>query len=229
MEEAAALLGIPMDAYGHPISRKPNSSLDLRNPDFKKLLAKISNAILFLCEHTEIQDCMRYGRWLVTLQNRASSIVSREMRELLDGAFKTCEDALAKQQAASRVGPNGQSEVTTKWRKIQPTFNASLLTQSDGPQAVQTPLESHVSYNKFRGLGKRMRDLLELLEYSVIHSEAGGAEYALFALPPAAQRAGAASAYWGGFGGRGGDGSDGAPVSSDVAMKDLFEMYFVLR
>jgi hypothetical protein len=101
MEETAALLGIPTDAYGQPIQRKPNTTLDLRSSDFKQGLTKISNALLFLCEHTEIQDCMRYGRWLVTLQNRASSIVSREMRELLDNAHKTCEDALARQPAAA--------------------------------------------------------------------------------------------------------------------------------
>lgn len=106
MEEAAALLGIPTDAYGKPITRKPNTALDLRSAEFKKVLAKITAAILFLCEHTEIQDCVKYGRWLVTLQNRSSSIVAREMRELLDNAFKTCEDTLSRQ-----LQPVGDAEV----------------------------------------------------------------------------------------------------------------------
>lgn len=104
MEDTAALLGIPTDAYGKTIARNPNSHLDLRSPEFKSILSKIANAILFLCEHTEIQDCVKYGRWLVTLQNRASSIVGREMRDLLEGAFKTCEDALARQNNTSGNG-----------------------------------------------------------------------------------------------------------------------------
>ena len=101
MEEVAALLGIPTDAYGKPIARNPNSHIDLRSTEFKDILAKISDAIIFLCEHTEIQDCVKYGRWLVTLQNRASSLVSKEMRELLDNAFKTCEDNLSRQAVAN--------------------------------------------------------------------------------------------------------------------------------
>jgi hypothetical protein len=92
-----------------------------------------------------------------------------------------------------------------------------------------------VSYNKFRGLGKRMRDLLGLLEYSVVNSAAGTAEYALFAMPTGGQTGGegANSSYWGSFGRDGGSssssGGGGGGVSSDVALHDVFEMYYGLR
>lgn len=84
-----------------------------------------------------------------------------------------------------------------------------------------------MSYNKFRGLGKRMRELLELLEFSVLQSEAGGHEYALFAaaIP---SRDGPSGAYWGRFGGRAAD-TDSTQISSDVALKDVFEMYIAMR
>lgn len=47
----------------------------------------------------------------MTLQNRASSIVAREMRELLDGAFKTCEDALARQNPPTKASGAASAEV----------------------------------------------------------------------------------------------------------------------
>lgn len=83
-----------------------------------------------------------------------------------------------------------------------------------------------MSYNKFRGLGKRMRDLLELLEYSLNTSASGTAEYALFIMLPVNQGGSnnsGSNAYWGGYS------PSAAHETSDVALRDVFEMYYGLR
>lgn len=78
-----------------------------------------------------------------------------------------------------------------------------------------------------------MRDLLELLEYSILNSAAGSAEYALFATIPLHGQDGntgysSSSSYWGSFG-RDGAASALTNVSGDVALRDVFEMYYGLR
>ena len=83
-----------------------------------------------------------------------------------------------------------------------------------------------MSYNKFRGLGKRMRDLLELLEYTVNTSASGTAEYALFTMVPMNQggsSSSGSSTYWGGYS------PSLAHEGSDVALRDVFEMFYGLR
>ena len=81
-----------------------------------------------------------------------------------------------------------------------------------------------------------MKDLLKLLEFSILNSAAGSAEYALFATAQANGVNGGVggsvysgnTSYWGSLG-RGEENTLSGNMSSDVALNDLFEMYCELR
>jgi hypothetical protein len=151
VEAAAALLGIPFDSRGLPAGSGPTPPpppppaggfvIDPRSPEFQDVLSRLARAMAFLDEHRELYDSSRYYRWLEQLSNRATSLVAKAMRELLEGAAKMVQEAEKKNRAAQRL-------------RVA-THKASA--------ADDTPIESHALYQKFRGLGFRMQELGALL------------------------------------------------------------------
>jgi hypothetical protein len=151
VEAAAALLGIPFDSRGLPAGSGPTPPpppppaggfvIDPRSPEFQDVLSRLARAMAFLHEHRELYDSSRYYRWLEQLSNRATSLVAKAMRELLEGAAKMVQEAEKKNRAAQRL-------------RVA-THKASA--------ADDTPIESHALYQKFRGLGFRMQELGALL------------------------------------------------------------------
>ena len=139
VEEVAGLLGIPVESRG-PTALVPTvlqsfapAKIDPRSPEFKDVLSRLSKAMNFLRVHPEYLDSERYIRWLHQLQHRATSLIACSMRDLLDNASKLCKDVYAKQ----------------------------ALVKAQNREEV--PLESSPAYQRFRGLGFRMRELGALL------------------------------------------------------------------
>ena len=166
IEGVAELLGIPFDAHGLPTSEKGASALaagataniDPRAPEFKDVLARLARALLFLRGHDDFRDSERYTRWLEQLQNRATSLVARAMRDLLDGAARSCGE-LHKQmaldiKAATKAGAGAGAGGKT---------GGQAVGTAAGGVDINSPLESAPVYSKFRGLGFRMRELSALL------------------------------------------------------------------
>jgi hypothetical protein len=135
VEDVSGLLGIPIDARGNPITNQAQDlrKVDPRSQEFKTILTRLSNAMTFLKGHPEFLDSERYIHWLYQLQHRATSMVARSMRELLDNAAKMCQDIYLK--------------------------SVQLKTN----RTDDTPLESSPIYQKFRGLSFRMKELFALL------------------------------------------------------------------
>lgn len=138
IEEVAGLLGIPVDPRGHSTAKAGDLatvSIDPRSAEFQNILARLSKAFGALRAHKDLKESEKYQKWLEQLQNRATSLVARAMRELLESASRACGDLNMK---------------TGGIRKVK-----SLHDQ---------PLESAPIYQKFRGLGFRMRELSALLK-----------------------------------------------------------------
>lgn len=154
IETVAVLLGIPFDARGLPagndlpVSTAHSSGLviDPRSPEFQDILTRLSRAMAFLDEHRELHESSRYYRWLEQLFNRATSLVAKAMRELLESAAKLCQEADRRSKASQRAGN-------------------SQMTKAEKAQAAadDMPIESHPLYQRFRGLGFRMQELGLLL------------------------------------------------------------------
>ena len=148
IEDIAALLGIPIDTKSNgskPIITNDNP-VDPRSPEFQSALEKIVKTLIFVNQHPEFRDYERYHRWLIQLQNRATSIVARGMKELLENSKKACLDILNQQKlkhSASNAAAGNKS-------KMQVSIEGQ-------------PLEASPIYQKFRGLGFRMRELSTLL------------------------------------------------------------------
>eukprot|EP01041_Mallomonas_annulata_P006587 gene6587-13326_t len=154
VEDAAGLLGIPVDANGKQLLKKINNvAIDPRSKEFQDILRRISKALRFLRDHPDFKDSGGYLHWLEQLQHRATSLVARSMLELLDSAKKACMSAQQQQQHHQRNGSSQRGQ------------QDSSLT----PITSTPPLESSPAYQKFRGLGFRMRELGALL-----HCEGGG-------------------------------------------------------
>ena len=152
VEDIATLLGIPIDTRTNgtkPIITNDNNigaHADPRSPEFQAALEKIAKTLIFVNQHPEFRDNERYHRWLIQLQNRATSIVARGMKELLDNAKKACVDILHQQKLKNNAS-NAASGNKTK-----------MAVNPD-----EQPLEASPIYQKFRGLGFRMRELSVLL------------------------------------------------------------------
>lgn len=166
IEEVANLLGIPFDAraaskttttstslstfYGTSNSKaldNHSSNLDPRSPEFIDILSKLSKAALFLQTHQDIMDKTHYQVWLERLQHRATSLVGRAMRDLIDKASKTCLEinqakAFNAQKQSNQAAAGG---------------GAHIVSVED------QPIESAPLYQKFRGLSFRLRELGALL------------------------------------------------------------------
>eukprot|EP00428_Durinskia_dybowskii_P060658 CAMPEP_0170381734 /NCGR_PEP_ID=MMETSP0117_2-20130122/14567_1 /TAXON_ID=400756 /ORGANISM="Durinskia baltica, Strain CSIRO CS-38" /LENGTH=872 /DNA_ID=CAMNT_0010637325 /DNA_START=183 /DNA_END=2801 /DNA_ORIENTATION=+ len=144
IEVVADLLGIPFDVnrngYKHTDFNKSAQntlagSLDPRSPEFKDILNRLAQAAIYLKTHLDIFDSNRYNHWLEKLENRASSLVGRAMRVVLENASKQCHEFY------------DQNRYSTK----------TNLSSND------VPIESLPLYQKFRGLSFRLRELCALL------------------------------------------------------------------
>jgi len=122
---------------------------DPRSPEFKELLVRMAASHRFLDEHREYMDSDKYHHWVVQLRSRASSLVARAMRALLDGATKQAAEAVSAitSDSASRFTP--MAALATKM----------LIDDS--------PIEGASLYRKFRGLGFRLKELAALLQVQV--------------------------------------------------------------
>ena len=150
VEKAARLLGIPIDAKTNQnkLIGGKDGIRDPRSPEFKEVLSCLSNSISFLTDHGEIYDAVKYHHWVVQLQNRATSLVAKAIRVLLD------EAALSQKMA------NEPSSLKTRDGKGTHKNSAAMMLADD------QPLESSPIYKKFRGLGFRVRELTALLSLS---------------------------------------------------------------
>jgi hypothetical protein len=140
VEDVSKILGIPLDASSEAASKASRSiehvKIDPRSPEFKNILIKISDAFKSLNEnkHNRFKDHDKYQRWLEQLYQRATSLIARSMRELLESTGATCVEMY---------------HTNNKLKKKN--------------LAQDQPLESSPIYQKFRGLGFRLRELSALL------------------------------------------------------------------
>jgi hypothetical protein len=168
IEAVAILLGIPVDARGKPMMNVPSSSsssstsaphaegiIDPRSPEFQGVLIKLSKALSSLQAQSEsgsvFKDADKYLRWLRQLQHRATSLVAKAMRDLLTQACTACIEASKKTGFGAGGGGSGGNE--------------------------DVPLESTPVYQKFRGLGFRMRELSALLLVPKQYGYSNGDEF----------------------------------------------------
>lgn len=149
VEEIASLLGIPLgsslinknltDVF-NTTNNQVGTITDPRSPEFQSALTRLSKAVLIFKKHPEFLESELYQKWLTQLQNRAISLVSRSMKDLLENSSKNCIDQINKSKNQRK---NGSKK--------------DLFMHED------QPLESSPIYQKFRGLGFRMRELTTLL------------------------------------------------------------------
>lgn len=121
VEEVSGMLGIPIDARGNPITSGPQDhrKVDPRSQEFKNILVRLSKAMKFLKGRPEFLDSERYIKWLYQLQHRATSLVARSMRELMESAAKMCQDVYVKnKQVRSDESPLESSPVYQKFRGL---------------------------------------------------------------------------------------------------------------
>lgn len=145
IEEVSTSLGIPIDSRGAQIAHNNlDLTIDPRSPEFHNILKKLGHCQLNLKQHNSFKDFEMYQKILDQLQNRATSLVAKGMRELLENASKACTDVYIKAQIK---GTGGYTNF------------------------IDQPLESAPIYQKFRGLGFRMRELNALLQMDQFMSE----------------------------------------------------------
>ena len=139
IEDISNQLGIPSDPRGASITTQMTADLiaiDPRSSEFQTVLSRLQQCQVNLKQYSNFKDYDKYQKWLDQLQHRATSLVAKAMRDLLENASKVCMDLFLKSQTKG-----GQK----------------------GVEAADQPLESAPIYQKFRGLGFRMRELCALL------------------------------------------------------------------
>lgn len=137
IEDISNQLGIPSDPRGASISTQMTADLiaiDPRSSEFQNVLTRLQQCQVNLKQYSNFKDYDKYQKWLDQLQHRATSLVAKAMRDLLENASKICMDLFLKSQSKGQRGVE-----------------------------VDQPLESAPIYQKFRGLGFRMRELCTLL------------------------------------------------------------------
>jgi hypothetical protein len=132
------------------------TNLDPRSPEFKELLTKLSNAILFLQSHQEILECSKYTIWLEKLQIRAISLIGRAMRELIDKVAQQCREIIQTKASA----PSSSSAASGKGDGSSSSSSSAAVYRIF---SEDQPLESLPIYQKFRGLSFRMKELVTVL------------------------------------------------------------------
>jgi hypothetical protein len=143
-EEVAGYLGIPFDLHSKSrIIRDINSSdIDPRSQEFQDILSRLSKALLALRSKREFLNSDKYTKWLEQLRHRAVSLIVKAMKELLDSAAKSCVEKNLKGNRRENGVTSGNSG-----------SNLDLLS----------PVESAPLYQRFRGLGFRIRELYTLI------------------------------------------------------------------
>jgi hypothetical protein len=134
------------------------TALDPRSPEFQDILNKLSRAVNFLRSHTEIMESERYIQWLDKLQIRATSLIGKAMRDLIDKAAKQCRDIM-QQKMYHNPSSGNHTQNTSNAQRNRSTgegANKVLLFEDQ-------PLESSFIYQKFRGLSFRMKELASVL------------------------------------------------------------------
>lgn len=164
IEEVAQQLGIPYEAPSGVNNGVQKSgavfdsgfmTLDPRSREFQDILGKLSRAFTFLRSHTEIMESDRYIQWLDKLQIRATSLIGKAMRDLIEKAAKQCRDIM--QQKLFHPTSNGTNSGSQTNRAGNNDNGSKVLLFED------QPLESSFIYQKFRGLSFRMKELASVL------------------------------------------------------------------
>ena len=146
VEDIANTLGIPFDSATVAAARsaRPDNDLDLsvnldpRSPEFQEMLSRLAKSQNFLLKRRhEIKDSDRYIQWLDKLQHRATSLVAKAIRELIDKSSRQCQELYQQQ--------------------LYKSSSARSTSGEDGP------IESAPIYQKFRGLSFRVRELTGVL------------------------------------------------------------------
>ena len=102
-------MGIPAESKG--AERISDAVVvDTRSPEFKAILNKLYQCQISLKQYNNFKDYDKYQKWLDQLLTRATSLVAKAMRELLENAAKACSDYnlklahSASNGAATKVG-----------------------------------------------------------------------------------------------------------------------------
>ena len=160
--------------------------VDPRSSEFKDVLQRLSKAQHFFEQHKhDYLDAAKYHHWTVQLHARATSLVAKAMRTVLESTVKL---AIAEAQTQTQGGnwnknnsgngPPGQGYSTsTNMSKSGSTNSMAILATK--MLIDDTPIEGASLYRKFRGLGYRLKDLAALLtahakaqaQFDVIHAK----------------------------------------------------------
>ena len=145
--------------------------VDPRSQEFRMLLGRLSKAMKFLQSRPDFLDSERYIHWLYQLQHRASSLVARSMRELMESASKMCQDQYMKESTmkAKREGKSIHKMLIIL--RIPSLSHSSIFVIvfyiKHFIWHAEMPLESSPVYQKFRGLSFRMKELAALLREQI--------------------------------------------------------------
>ena len=153
IEEISNVLGIPADSRGTQAQAHLTSdllSLDPRSTEFQNILIRLNQCHTNLKKYNNFKDYDKYQKWLDQLTTRATSLVAKAMRDLLETASSVCQDYQKKSSTLSSSNINNMS-------------NNSIGSKYKSFSYDDQPLESAPIYQKFRGLGFRMRELASLL------------------------------------------------------------------
>lgn len=193
IEEISGLLGIPVDigqaqnsssndnqavSKSTTQSKQSNNSsnntrptlshvvIDPRSPEFHDILRRLSSATIYFREHRHYLDSEKYTKWLEQLTMRATSLIAKSMRELLDNAGAMCKD-IAKINTAKLHSQSNNKTITAGGA------SAGAHAGGGGGHPLHfsysddhSPLESAPIYQKFRGLSYRMKELNSILHWS---------------------------------------------------------------
>jgi len=133
---------------------------DPRSAEFKELLVRMAASHKFLDEHREYMDSDKYHHWVIQLRGRATSLVARAMRSLLEGATRQAGDSVS-------------TLTSDSYSSSRFTPMAALATKM---LIDDSPIEGASLYRKFRGLGFRLKELAGLLQPQRGTGAAAGAD-----------------------------------------------------
>ena len=149
IEQISTLLGIPFDTLHlhtnsntttnntNTTSTTSTTTLDPRSTEFKEILTKISKTAIYLKTHNDIMDAKRYIQYLHSLEIRITSIITRNMNEIIEKITKQCIEI-------------NEQKIFNKYKRKNDVI-------------IDMPIESMPIYQKFRSISYRLRELSSLL------------------------------------------------------------------
>ena len=146
IEQISTVLGIPFDTLhlhtnSNTTTNNTNTTstttLDPRSAEFKEILTKISKTAIYLKTHNDIMDSKRYIQYLHTLEIRITSIITRNMNEIIEKITKQCIEI-------------NEQKIFNKYKRKNDVI-------------IDLPIESMPIYQKFRSISYRLRELSSLL------------------------------------------------------------------